>query len=176
MLHTSGTVHDGRTLLYSASKLDCDTCPLKARCCPGQLARKIPRDVHEDARDMARAVDGVESLRKVPRRAQTRRDALCTPKNPARLRAHAAQRSVRRARRIPSRCYRAEPQDPGAPSPRAPGCATFRVVCVTASEDRATFKGKDCPISSRICRLNGSPIENIDFFDSIGVDAVEKGL
>jgi hypothetical protein len=54
VLHTSDTVHDGRTLLYRASKLDCDVCPLKARCCPGQLARKIPRDVHEDARDVAR--------------------------------------------------------------------------------------------------------------------------
>ena len=54
VLHTSGTVHDDKTLLYRASKLDCDTCALKARCCPGQLARKIPRDVHEDARDVAR--------------------------------------------------------------------------------------------------------------------------
>jgi transposase len=54
VLHTSGTVHDGRTLLYRASKLDCDVCALKVRCCPDQLARKIPRDVHEDARDVAR--------------------------------------------------------------------------------------------------------------------------
>jgi hypothetical protein len=54
VLHTSGTVHDGRTLLYRASKLDCDVCPLKVRCCPNQLARKIPRDVHEDARNVAR--------------------------------------------------------------------------------------------------------------------------
>src|SRR3954462_9340564 len=34
LLRTSGTVHDGRTLLYRASKLDCDVCPLKAQCCP----------------------------------------------------------------------------------------------------------------------------------------------
>jgi hypothetical protein len=54
VLHTSGNVHDGRTLLYRASQLDCDVCALKARCCPKQLARKIPRDVHEDARDVAR--------------------------------------------------------------------------------------------------------------------------
>jgi transposase len=54
VLHTSGTIHEGKTLLYRASKLDCDLCPIKARCCPGQLARKIPRDVHEDARDEAR--------------------------------------------------------------------------------------------------------------------------
>ena len=28
-----------------ASKLDCDVCKLKARCCPNALARKIPRDL-----------------------------------------------------------------------------------------------------------------------------------
>ena len=36
-------------------KLDCDVCELKARCCPNAVARKIPRDLHEDARDLARA-------------------------------------------------------------------------------------------------------------------------
>jgi transposase len=54
VLRTTGTVHDGRTLLYRASKLDCDICPLKAQCCPNDLARKIPRDLHEHARDVAR--------------------------------------------------------------------------------------------------------------------------
>ena len=33
-----------------------------ARCCPGQLARKIPRDVHEDARDMTRRVQNLKTL------------------------------------------------------------------------------------------------------------------
>ena len=53
-LRTSGTVHDGRTLLYRASKRDCDVCSLKSRCCTRDAARKIPRDLHEDARDVAR--------------------------------------------------------------------------------------------------------------------------
>ena len=30
LLRTSGTVHEGRTLLYRASKRDCDVCPLRA--------------------------------------------------------------------------------------------------------------------------------------------------
>ena len=64
VLHTSGTVHDGRTLLYRASKLDCDVCALKVRCCPNQLARKIPRDVHEDARDVARRLMQTKALLK----------------------------------------------------------------------------------------------------------------
>jgi transposase len=54
LLRTSGTVHDGRTLLYRASKRDCDACPIRAKCCTTADARKIPRDVHEDARDIAR--------------------------------------------------------------------------------------------------------------------------
>jgi Transposase DDE domain len=36
--------------------LDCDLCELKAQCCPNDVARKIPRDLHEDARDVARAL------------------------------------------------------------------------------------------------------------------------
>ena len=39
VLRTSGTIHGGRTLLYRASKLDCDVCLLKAKCCP-----KEPRE------------------------------------------------------------------------------------------------------------------------------------
>jgi transposase len=54
LLRTSGTVHDGRTLLYRASKRDCDVCPIRAKCCTTAEARKIPRDLHEDARDVAR--------------------------------------------------------------------------------------------------------------------------
>ena len=50
----SGVTAEG-TRLYRASKLDCDVYELKARCCPNAVARKIPRDLHEDARDVARA-------------------------------------------------------------------------------------------------------------------------
>jgi transposase len=59
-LKTTGRVHDGRTLLYRASKHDCDRCPLKPSCCPNTPQRKIPRDVHEDARDQARSLAGTE--------------------------------------------------------------------------------------------------------------------
>src|SRR4029453_7646541 len=39
---------------YRASKLDCQGCALKPQCCPNAPARKIPRSIHEGARDMAR--------------------------------------------------------------------------------------------------------------------------
>ena len=61
-LRTSGTVHEGTTLLYRASKLDCDRCSLKSRCCPKEPARKIPRNIHEHARDVARSLVGTEAF------------------------------------------------------------------------------------------------------------------
>ena len=63
-LGTSGTVHEGKTLLYRASKLDCDVCPLKPQCCPKEPSRKIPRDIHEHARDVARSFAGTEDFEK----------------------------------------------------------------------------------------------------------------
>ena len=43
-------------LRYRASKLDCQGCSLKPRCCPNEPARKVPRSIHEGARDMARDI------------------------------------------------------------------------------------------------------------------------
>jgi transposase len=54
VLHTTGTVHEGNTLRYRASKFDCEVCPLKMQCCPNSPTRQIPRDVHEYARDVTR--------------------------------------------------------------------------------------------------------------------------
>ena len=54
VLHTTGTVHEGDTLRYRASKFDCEVCALKMQCCPNSPSRQIPRDVHEYARDVTR--------------------------------------------------------------------------------------------------------------------------
>jgi len=54
VLHTTGKVHEGKTLRYLASKFDCDVCALKMQCCPKSPSRQIPRDVHEYARDVTR--------------------------------------------------------------------------------------------------------------------------
>ena len=62
LLHTTGTVIEGSTLRYRASKRDCDGCAFKMRCCPHTPARWIPRDLHEDARDVARAVAKTEAF------------------------------------------------------------------------------------------------------------------
>jgi hypothetical protein len=57
MLTCKGTlVNDGATLMYRPSKYDCDGCTLKPRCSPNAPARKIPRSIHEGARNMARDI------------------------------------------------------------------------------------------------------------------------
>ena len=51
----SGITKEG-TRLYRSSKSDCQACALKAKCCPNTPERKVPRDLDEDARDVARAL------------------------------------------------------------------------------------------------------------------------
>jgi hypothetical protein len=56
-LTTTGThVNDGETLLYRASKAVCGPCALKERCCPNTPIRRVPRSIHEHARDVARKI------------------------------------------------------------------------------------------------------------------------
>ena len=56
-LATTGTlVNDGTTMLYRALQRECAGCALKPRCCPNTPARKVPRSIHEGARDMARHI------------------------------------------------------------------------------------------------------------------------
>jgi transposase len=56
-LTTSGTlVNDGATLFYRASKADCSACTLKSRCSPNAPMRRVPRSIHEGARDLARNI------------------------------------------------------------------------------------------------------------------------
>jgi transposase len=63
-LRTTGTVHDGRTIVYRASTRDCGPCSAKPKCTPNMTFRKIPRDVHEDARDTTRALMGTPEFAK----------------------------------------------------------------------------------------------------------------
>jgi transposase len=62
-LTTTGTlVNGGTTLLYLARKHDCDGCELRSICCPKVPFRRIPRDVHENARDVARSFVDTEAF------------------------------------------------------------------------------------------------------------------
>jgi transposase len=59
-LKTSGTVLDGNTIKYIAKISDCTSCPLKPRCTTSS-ARRIQRDVHQDARDYTQSLMGTEA-------------------------------------------------------------------------------------------------------------------
>jgi transposase len=65
---TGNLVNGGETLLYVASTRDCRNCPLKPRCCPNMPARRIPRSIYEESRDIARALAKTEMFE------QSRRD------------------------------------------------------------------------------------------------------
>ena len=65
----SGTVN------YRASSRDCGACPMKPRCCPHEPRRKVPRSVHEAARDKARAIARTEAYA-VSRRARKKVEML----------------------------------------------------------------------------------------------------
>jgi hypothetical protein len=79
-LTTTGTrVNDGDTLLYRASKADCDACALRPQCCPGTPARKVPRSIHEHARDMAREIARSWQGRTSRRLRKKGRNAVCSP-------------------------------------------------------------------------------------------------
>src|SRR5213082_3396417 len=54
-------VDEDGMMRYRASKLDCQDCPLKLQCCPNTPARKIPRSIHEGARDMARDIAATDA-------------------------------------------------------------------------------------------------------------------
>lgn len=61
-------VTKANTTIYRASQSDCQACALKARCCPNTPNRKVPRSVHEAARDVVRRIS------KTPEYQQSRKD------------------------------------------------------------------------------------------------------
>ncbi len=61
-------VTKANTINYRASQLDCRTCPLKEKCCPNTLFKRIQRSVFEESRDVARGIA------KTPEYQQSRRD------------------------------------------------------------------------------------------------------
>lgn len=54
-------VTKGGMRIYRASQSDCQACALKERCCPKAPMRKVPRSIHEGARDLARKIAKTEA-------------------------------------------------------------------------------------------------------------------
>jgi Transposase DDE domain len=57
-LTTTGRINAGDAIFYRSSLLDCANCYLKPRCCPKTPQRRVPRSIHERARDVARSLVG----------------------------------------------------------------------------------------------------------------------
>ena len=55
-----GVSKDGR-IRHRAIQRDCNACPLKPKCCPNDVARKIERSIYEAARDKVRAIAQTEA-------------------------------------------------------------------------------------------------------------------
>jgi transposase len=62
-LSTTGKITGEEMILYRASKLNCERCALKPACCPNTPSRKIPRSIHEEAREVARSISRTPAYR-----------------------------------------------------------------------------------------------------------------
>ncbi len=100
-LTTTGTlVNGGTTLLYLARKHDCDGCKLRAQCCPKVPFRKIPRDQHEAARDIARSFVGTKAFEQSRRERKKIEMRFAHLKRILRTRSTAIARPERRPGRV----------------------------------------------------------------------------
>lgn len=59
----SSDITKANTIIYRASKLDCDQCEYKFCCCPITPFRKIARSIYEASRDAARAINQTERFK-----------------------------------------------------------------------------------------------------------------
>ena len=104
---------------YRASKLDCDGCSLKPRCCPAAPARKILRSIHEGARDMARDIAATDAYA-ISRRERKKVEMLFAhlkrilKLDRLRLRGPSGARDE-----FPPRCHRPEPPETRQTHPNA---------------------------------------------------------
>jgi hypothetical protein len=70
-------VDEDGMMRYRASKLDCERCSLKPQCFPNAPARKIPRSIHEGARDMVRDLADTDAY--VASRRERKKSRCCSP-------------------------------------------------------------------------------------------------
>jgi transposase len=85
ILTCKGTVVNDNQLLYRAGKYDCDVWALKPRCCLKEPARKVPRSIHEGARDLARDIAKTDAHRSSRRQRKKVEMLFAHPKRILRL-------------------------------------------------------------------------------------------
>ena len=102
----SGITKDG-TRLYRSSKSDCQDGAFKAKCYPNTPQCKVPRDLDEDARDVARGLANTPAYERSRHRRKKIEMLFAHLKRILRL-GRLRLRSERRARRVPTRGHRPE--------------------------------------------------------------------
>ena len=153
------------------------TCPLPTPMLPEGVAALCGAGRSRRCSRCSASQDEDQGVPQITRSAQARRDALRAPEDAPWLRAPAAQRSLRRSRRVPSRRNRAEPQDAGpAPHPAA-ATVCMRVSCVASvrgvsvEAEALLGRGQKNPSALHLPdqHTNRAPTAlAADFFDSIG--------
>lgn len=87
-------------------------CALKPRCSPNTPMSRVPRSIHESARDIARNI--AKTAAYLSSRQQRKKvEMLRSPQTHPQARSIAAPRSLGRTRRVLACCHRSEPAEPG---------------------------------------------------------------
>ena len=130
---SSTTARRCSTRRFNANALDAS----QAQVLSEHTARKIPRSIHEGARDMARQIARSWEGGHVSTAAQEGRDAVRPPQTHPQARSAATERTDRRSRRVPARSHRPEPQETGeaGPDTEPQACLRSRQDYRGASED-----------------------------------------
>ena len=136
LLRTTGTVSTDHAMRYIAPVPVCRACPLKPKCCPNMPARRIVRDINEDARDVARTLAKTEAFEQSCRDRKRVEMLFAHLKRILRLGRLRLRGPARRTIRVHTCSHRAEPAAPrqaggsGAPDARRMRCVS--VACVSA--------------------------------------------
>ena len=109
LLRTTGTVSTDYAMRYIAPVPVCRACPLKPKCCPNMPARRVVRDINEDARDVARALAKSEAFEQSSPRPETCRDAVRSLETHLADRPSEITRTARSPVRVHFSCHRPEP-------------------------------------------------------------------
>ena len=112
-------IDENGLMRYRASKLDCDACWLKPRCCPNAPARKILRSIHEGARDMARDIATSDAYITSRRQRKKVEMLVRAPQTHPQARPLAPAGTERSKRRVSPRRHRPEPPQNGQAHPDA---------------------------------------------------------
>ena len=145
ILTTTGKIMNDDMLFYRASKADCDACLFKRRCCPKEPSRKLLRSIHEEARDVARAIARTEAFEQSCRdrkRVEMLFAHLKRILRLGRLRLRGARRSVR----VHAGSPRPEPASPC--QARRQTAATGGNACCVSVERVSALRRSRCSIGA----------------------------